>query len=88
MIWGDFEKGHYLHHSNNTWFISSECNKQVITLLVRAGEWYRPATPVSAPKALGVDTGVAGQHHSPALTSRLITSIYVVSMYLLHKYSF
>ena len=29
MIWGDFEKGCYLHHSNNTWFISNECNKQV-----------------------------------------------------------
>ena len=35
---GDFGKGRYLHHSNNTWFISSECNKQVITWLVMAEE--------------------------------------------------
>ena len=43
MLWGDFKKGCYSHHSNNTWFISSECNKQVITQLVRAGEWYLPS---------------------------------------------
>ena len=34
MLWGDFEKGRYLHHSNDTWFISSDCNKQVMTRLV------------------------------------------------------
>ena len=75
-LWCDFEKGRYLHHSNNTWFIFSECNKQVITRLVWAGEWYRPLPRICPrAKALGVDTGVAGRYHSPALTSRVITSI-------------
>ena len=79
MLWGEHEIGRYLHHSNNTWFISGECNKQVITQIVRAGEWYQPS-PCICPraKALGADTGEVGRYHSPALTSRVITSIYYI----------
>ena len=77
MLWGDFEKGRYLHHSNNTWFIFSECKKQVITRLVRAGEWYRPSPRIyPRAKALGADTGVAGLYHSPALT-RTCNNLYI-----------
>ena len=49
---------------------------EVITRLVRAGEWYRTATPVSAPRALarGQIRG-EGRYHSPALTSRVITCL-------------
>ena len=84
MLWGVFKEGGYLHHSNITCFISSECNKQVITRLVRAGEWYRPSPRICPrAKALGADTGVAGRYHSPALTSRLITCL-LYSLNILH----